>query len=100
MADIVPFSRRHIGPSPDDEAIMLKEIGASSLDQLMDETIPQDIRQERPLDLPPPLSESQILKLARSYANQNKVFRTYIGMGYYGTHTPSVIQRSVLENPN
>ncbi|EFI52079.1 aminomethyl-transferring glycine dehydrogenase [Afipia sp. 1NLS2] len=93
------FARRHIGPSPRDIDAMLKTIGASSLDALMDETLPANIRLNRPLDLPPALSEADALAHMRELAGQNRVFTSLIGQGYYGTQLPTVILRNILENP-
>jgi len=93
------FARRHIGPSPRDIEEMLKTIGASSLDALMGETLPANIRLNRPLDLPPALSEAASLAHMRELATQNRVFTSLIGQGYYGTRLPTVILRNILENP-
>ena len=95
-----PFSNRHIGPQANDLAAMCSAIGVESLDQLIDETIPRDIRRKKPLKLPGGLSESAYLADVRGVAAKNKAFRSYIGQGYYGTITPPVIQRCVLENPS
>lgn len=78
---------------------MLETVGASSLEQLTDMIIPPDIRRQAPLNLPPAATEIEILEEMRALARQNQLWRTYIGMGYYGTYTPPVIQRLVLENP-
>ncbi|GGA87411.1 glycine dehydrogenase (decarboxylating) [Puia dinghuensis] len=78
---------------------MLKSIGVGSLDELIDRTIPASIRSKKPLNIPGPLSENQYLTSLRQIANGNKVFRSYIGQGYYGTIVPSVILRNVFENP-
>jgi glycine dehydrogenase len=93
------FQRRHIGPNQSEQAQMLEFLKVKSLEDLIYETIPDDIRQKKDLDLPAPLSEAQVLEKAKHYASQNKIFKSYIGMGYYGTYTPSVIQRCILENP-
>lgn len=93
------FSRRHIGPSPDDVAAMLKVVGAASLDELMAQTLPPAIRQKAPLDFGPALSETQALDKLRQVAAKNRVFTSLIGQGYYGTILPAVIQRNILENP-
>ncbi len=94
------FSARHIGPQPRDRDAMLAAIGVSSLDQLIEETIPASIRLKKPLKLPSGESEATYLKRLQGIAAKNKVFRSYIGLGYYGTVTPPVIQRCVLENPS
>ncbi|HML95252.1 MAG TPA: aminomethyl-transferring glycine dehydrogenase [Thermodesulfobacteriota bacterium] len=93
------FSARHIGPGGDDTSAMLKEVGAASLDALIDETVPASIRLEEPLDLPPGLSEHRLLRELRAISKKNRVFKSYIGLGYYGCVVPGVIQRNVLENP-
>jgi glycine dehydrogenase len=93
------FARRHIGPSPEDRDRMLETIGASSLDALIDETIPASIRLPGPLNLPPPESEHEYLRRLSAVARRNKTFRSYIGLGYHDTITPSVVLRMVMENP-
>jgi glycine dehydrogenase len=93
------FPRRHLGPAPDEVAEMLAEIGYDSLDALVDAAIPESIRMDRALDMPPPRSEQEVLAEMRRLASRNRVFRSYIGMGYHGTVTPPVIQRTILENP-
>jgi glycine dehydrogenase len=93
------FAPRHIGPSPAERDEMLRTIGAGSLDALIDEAIPSTIRLERPLNLPPAESEHQYLQRLSAVAARNKVFRSYIGLGYHDTITPSVILRMVMENP-
>src|ERR1700694_5512380 len=85
------FVRRHIGPSPRDIAAMLEAVGA--------QTLPSSIRQQAPLDLGPPLSETEALAHMRELASQNQVFTSLIGQGYSGTIQPAVIQRNILENP-
>lgn len=93
------FSARHIGPGGDDASAMLDEVGAESLDALTDETVPASIRLKEPLDLPPGLSEHGLLRELRAISKKNKVFKSYIGLGYYGCVIPGVVQRNVLENP-
>ncbi|MDX1414783.1 MAG: aminomethyl-transferring glycine dehydrogenase [Candidatus Promineifilaceae bacterium] len=93
------FVKRHIGPRSHDVSYMLDFLGLPSLEALTDEAIPKVIRLERPLALEPPRSESAVLEDLRELAAQNKVFRSFIGMGYYDTITPPVIQRNILENP-
>src|ERR687891_399290 len=93
------FVRRHIGPSPRDVAAMLETVGAGTLGELMAQTLPASIRQEAPLDLAAPLSETEALKHMRELASQNQVFTSMIGQGYSGTILPAVIQRNILENP-
>src|SRR5688500_1501489 len=86
-------------PRGDDVAAMLKEVGAASLDKLIDEAIPASIRLKAPLDLPLAESESEYLSRLKTIAKKNKVFRSFIGLGYSDTLTPSVIRRCVFENP-
>ena len=93
------FARRHIGPSGEDRDRMLQTIGAASLEALIDEAIPASIRLERPLNLPPPESEHHYLRRLGALARRNAAFRSYIGLGYHDTITPSVILRMVMENP-
>src|SRR5438034_1539409 len=93
------FVHRHIGPNPDDIQEMLSILGLPSLDALIDATIPADIRLRRPLTLGPHRGEHEVLTRLRALAGQNKVFRSFIGMGYYDCITPPVIQRNILENP-
>jgi glycine dehydrogenase len=93
------FARRHIGPSPRDVAAMLETVGATSLGELMAQTLPSSIRQNAPLDLGTPLSETEALSHMRELASQNRVFTSLIGQGYSGTVLPAVIQRNILENP-
>ncbi|MBI1872454.1 MAG: aminomethyl-transferring glycine dehydrogenase [Acidobacteria bacterium] len=93
------FPQRHIGPRPADRDAMLRAIGVSSLDELIDQTIPAGIRSSRELSLPDPEPEHAFLERLREVAQQNRVCRSFIGMGYYDCIVPSVIQRMVLENP-
>ena len=93
------FVARHIGPSDDDAFSMLKTLGLKSLDDLVAQTVPEKIRTKKGLDLATSISEASMLAKARNYANQNTVFKSFIGMGYYGTHVPTVVLRNVLENP-
>ena len=93
------FARRHIGPSPRDIDAMLETVGAKSLAALMSETLPSSIRQQEPLDLGEPLSETEALAHMAKLAAQNQVFTSLIGQGYSGTILPPVIQRNILENP-
>ena len=78
---------------------MLNTIGAASLDELIDQTIPASIRKEGPLNTPTALTEYGYHKVLREIANKNQVFTNYLGQGYYGTVVPAVIQRNILENP-
>ena len=93
------FVRRHIGPSPRDIDAMLASVGATSLAELMGQTLPSSIRQKAPLDLGAALSETEALAHMRELAAQNDVFTSLIGQGYSGTILPAVIQRNILENP-
>ena len=92
------FSRRHIG-TKGNEAALLKTIGIGSVDALIDKTIPQNIRQKDALTIPPAMSEADLLAHLKEVAAQNEVYRSFIGMGYYDTITPSVILRNIFENP-
>lgn len=93
------FQNRHIGPRAHDVSHMLNTIGAESLDQLIFETIPDDIRLKSPLNLEPALSEHEFLSHIRALGKRNKLYKTYIGLGYHPTVTPAVIQRNIFENP-
>jgi glycine dehydrogenase len=93
------FQTRHIGPDDSERDEMLHLVGASSIDALIDEAIPARIRLKHALELPDGQSEYQYLRDLRTVATKNQVFRSYIGLGYYDTITPSVILRNVLENP-
>ena len=93
------FVRRHVGPDDEQVREMLDTIGYDSLDALIDTAVPEAIRFDRALDLPAPTSEYEALNELRSIVSKNKVFRSYLGMGYHGTITPPVIQRNILENP-
>ncbi len=93
------FESRHIGPRPADRDAMLQTIGVPSLDALMDEAIPAGIRLSAPPAWPPPETEHHFLARLRAVAGRNAPFYSLIGMGYYGTVTPTVILRNVLENP-
>jgi len=93
------FAARHIGPDDADVDAMLDTLGYESLDALIDAAIPDSIRTDRPLDLPPALTEQQVLDEADERADENDNWRSFIGMGYHGTHTPPVIQRNILEDP-
>jgi len=93
------FLKRHNGPQADDVAVMLKRMGLNSMDQLIDETIPSNIRLPEDLDLEEGMSEHEYLKHIRSLAAKNKPFKSYLGLGYYNTIVPPVILRNVFENP-
>ena len=93
------FSERHIGPSDSDIESMLKYIGQGDLTAMTEATVPADIRLENNLKLPAPLHEHEVIHSLRQVAERNKVFRSYIGMGYHNCIVPPVIQRKLLENP-
>jgi glycine dehydrogenase len=93
------FLTRHIGPDEADQKEMLRAVGAASLEELVAQTVPEAIRLRAPLDLPPGETEHELLREARALASQNKIARSYLGMGYSDTLTPPVIQRNVVENP-
>lgn len=93
------FVDRHNGPRESDVKAMLDKIGVVSVDELIDRTIPAAIRLKQPLRLPSGMSEYQYHRHLRSIASKNKIFKTYIGLGYYNTIVPPVIQRNILENP-
>jgi glycine dehydrogenase len=93
------FQRRHIGPNEQETAEMLQTIGVSSLQELVDRTVPSNIRMQNELNLPPAMAEAEYLQHIKEVSLKNKLFRNYIGQGYYDTVTPSVILRNIFENP-
>ena len=93
------FANRHIGPNEAELKEMLEVIGVESLDQLIDETVPSTIRSEKTLDIPEAMTEYEYLRELKDTAQLNKVFKSYIGLGYYHTFTPSVILRNIFQNP-
>ena len=93
------FQHRHIGPNESQTREMLKTIGVSSLDELIDRTVPSNIRMQEELNLPPAMSEAEYLTHIKDVSLRNKLFKNYIGQGYYDTITPSVILRNIFENP-
>ena len=93
------FSERHIGPRPSDQENMLNKIGVSNMSELIDLAIPQAIRLSKKMDLPKALNESELLEHMKMLGQKNKNYRSYIGLGYYNTILPGVIQRNILENP-
>lgn len=93
------FVSRHNGPREQEVKAMLKKIGVSSVDELINQTVPSNIRLKQPLRVAPAMSEYQYLKHLKALGKKNKTFRSYIGLGYYNNILPSVIQRNVLENP-
>ncbi|MDX3906584.1 MAG: aminomethyl-transferring glycine dehydrogenase [Pigmentiphaga sp.] len=99
LEDDDAFIGRHIGPAESDVVRMLAELGAASLDDLVRQVVPPTILESTPLALPGPRTEAEVLAELEALARRNHRFRSYIGQGYYGTHTPPVIQRNILENP-
>jgi glycine dehydrogenase len=99
LRDPEAFLRRHLGPDAAEQQAMLDSLGLGSRVELIEQTVPPGIRLNRALDLPPALDEQAALAKLRGYAEQNQVWTSLIGMGYYGTLTPTVILRNVLENP-
>jgi glycine dehydrogenase len=95
------FRRRHLGPSEDDRVAMLQGLGFDSIEELLDATVPPEIRDDvvDELDLPDPRTEAEVLAALRAIADQNDVRKAFIGLGYHGTITPAVIRRNVLEDP-
>ncbi|MBO9639484.1 MAG: aminomethyl-transferring glycine dehydrogenase [Siphonobacter aquaeclarae] len=93
------FENRHNNSDEADRSAMLAEIGVGSIEELISQTVPAAIRRPAPLNLPPALSEAQFLDDFKKLASRNTLFKSYIGTGYYDTHTPTVILRNILENP-
>ncbi len=93
------FLGRHVGPRPEDITKMLKVIGVNSVDELIQQTVPESIRLKNVPDLPAPLTEAEFLNKIREIASKNKLYRSFIGQGYYDTISPAVIIRNILENP-
>ena len=93
------FTHRHIGPNLNELNIILKTIGVESVEELLNQTIPDNIRLKKDLNIPEGISEMEFLKEIKKLSSLNKNFKTYIGLGYHDTFTPSVIQRNILENP-
>jgi glycine dehydrogenase len=93
------FEYRHHGKMDESTKRKLEQVGVSSFDELIDQTIPKSIRLKEPVKLPEPLTELAFLDEAKALAGKNKIFKSHIGQGYYGTKTPAVIQRNILENP-
>jgi glycine dehydrogenase len=93
------FVHRHLGPTEADVREMLALLGLPSLQALSDATVPRDIQLGRPLDIPPNRGEQAVLQELRDLGQENRIYRSYLGMGYYDCITPPVIQRNVLENP-
>ena len=93
------FIRRHIGNSADEESAMLTELGMESMDELLDKVVPDSIRRRKPLEVKSSLSERQVLLRLYEISIRNQLFKSFIGMGYYNTQTPTVIERNLLRNP-
>jgi len=93
------FQARHIAPNAEHTAQMLKTVGVDSLEQLIQETVPANIRRKDGMNIPPALSEHEMLQQLRKMADKNKVYKSYLGMGYYDVIVPGVILRNILENP-
>jgi len=93
------FEFRHHGKFDESTKIKLQKIGVKSVDELIDQTIPKSIHLKKPIQLPEPLTEHAFLVETKELASKNKIFKSLIGQGYYGTKTPTVIQRNILENP-
>jgi glycine dehydrogenase len=94
------FSKRHIGPRESEVCKMLEFLSVDSIDQLIDQTIPSQIRLANSLAVPDALSEVDALSVLKEYAGKNKIFKSYIGQGYSSSHTPGVILRNIFENPS
>ena len=97
--DTNKFVNRHVGISAEDIPAMLETIGVKSLDELIDQTIPANIRLKEPLNLPEAMTEREFAEHIAELASKNEVFTSYIGMGWYDTVCPAPIQRNVFENP-
>ena len=93
------FSDRHIGPRKSEISTMLKSVGVDAISDLINQTIPSHIQLDSDMDLPEPLSEHRFIEHMKTLASQNRCYRSYIGMGYFNTVLPGVIQRNILENP-
>ena len=93
------FSDRHIGPREEDKKSMLSSIGLNSIEELISQTIPEKIRLKKELELDAPLTEFEYLNHITELGEKNKVYQSYIGLGYHSTITPSVIKRNIFENP-
>ena len=93
------FIRRHIGPDAAEESAMLAELGMDSIDELLDKVVPESIRRRKPLEVKSSLSERQVLLRLYDISIRNQLYKSFIGMGYYNTQTPTVIERNLLRNP-
>ena len=99
LEDRAAFLSRHIGTTDRDQAVMLAALGFATRGALIDALVPPAIREQAPMKLAAPVPEAEALGRLRAIAGQNKVVKSFIGQGYYGTHTPGVILRNILENP-
>jgi len=99
LEDATEFHARHIGPDAVDESLMCAAVGVASRDALIDAVVPKSIRRSSGMKLPAPITEAGALAELKLIAGKNKVYKSFIGQGYYGTHTPGVILRNILENP-
>jgi glycine dehydrogenase len=99
LEDASEFHARHIGPDAVDESLMCAAVGVASRTALIDAVVPKSIRRAQGMKLPAPITEAGALAELKLIAGKNKVYKTFIGQGYYGTHTPGVILRNILENP-
>ena len=99
LEDSAEFIARHIGIDAADETLMLSVIGSASRQALIDGLVPRSIARRSAMAIPPPVTEAAALKQLKAIAAKNQVFKSFIGQGYYGTYTPGVILRNVLENP-
>ena len=93
------FIQRHIGPSNEDQLKMLKELGYNSFDDLIKDTVPEKILLKDKLSIGEPNSEYEALRKLKVISKKNEIYSNFIGMGYYGTYTPNVVIRNILENP-
>ena len=93
------FIRRHVGPGEEDEPAMLKELGLESLDELLDKVVPEPIRRRKPLAVKASMTERQVLDRLYDISTRNSLYKSFIGMGYHNTQTPTVIERNLLRNP-
>ncbi|MCB0514958.1 MAG: aminomethyl-transferring glycine dehydrogenase [Chitinophagales bacterium] len=96
----IPFEQRHIGIAAEEEKTMLQSIGVKSVDALIKQTLPKEIYRKKPLHIGTALSEPEILAHLKQLGKKNQLMRSLIGLGYYGTYTPAVIQRNIFENPS
>ena len=94
-----PFSSRHIGPSEADRKAMLKALGITSVETIISQTVPANIRYGQDLNVPEAASEAEALAELQEKLARNNVLKSLIGQGYHGTHVPPVIQRNLFENP-